>query len=237
MNYASGEAGLFPSTSPSFFFSKPTTPSNPFGSSRPCLSTHLAIQNGNGTRLSFAVGFYLLFFSISSFKPFWHLLGGIPSGLYGISCSCSVLQINWSLYVVFVTAFHLSEFVITAVYRKAELCFDCTCDAPIQSLAYLVNQSPEYEVAMITGILEFWIEFFLVPKYESSLRSSVDFASHSPRFSLASHCVCVVVCCEPLGKSSWEATSVIAFASSTASRTSFLPAGCIRRCRSLMITS
>ena len=73
-------------------------------------------------------------------------------------------QINWSLYVVFVTAFHLSEFLITSVFRKAELCFDCPDPLTPLSVAYLVNQSTEYEVAMATGMLEYWVEYFLVPK-------------------------------------------------------------------------
>lgn len=72
-------------------------------------------------------------------------------------------QINWCLYVVFVTLFHLSEFVIAAVYRRDQLCFDCNVFGFYFILAYLVNQSIQYEVAMVTGMVEFWIEYFFVP--------------------------------------------------------------------------
>lgn len=65
--------------------------------------------------------------------------------------------------MVFVTAFHLSEFLITAVYRKDELTFDCRFQRGFSTVAYLVNQSTEYEIAMIAGMAEYWIEYFFVP--------------------------------------------------------------------------
>ncbi|CBK20886.2 uncharacterized protein [Blastocystis hominis] len=85
------------------------------------------------------LGLLLIFFLVSALLQ-----------LFGVHI---IWRINWSWYVVFVTAFHLSEFFITAVYRKDELKFD----------SYLVNQSPEYEIAMITGMAEYWIEYFFLP--------------------------------------------------------------------------
>lgn len=68
------------------------------------------------------------------------------------------------MYVLFMTAFHLSEFFIAATYRKNEVCFDCShCSCFYHLLAYLVNQSTAYEIALITGIVEYWIEYFYPP--------------------------------------------------------------------------
>lgn len=56
--------------------------------------------------------------------------------------------INWCLYCILYTTFHLVEFFLSAIYRLNDLSFK----------SFLVNQSWQYMICTIFGVIEFWIE-------------------------------------------------------------------------------
>lgn len=82
----------------------------------------------------------------------WVLLGG-PS-----------LLRQFGLYVVAMCAFHLLEFVWTAIFHPNKL----------SAQSYLLNHSREYHLALGAGVFEFLVEAWLFPglKYPSSFLST-----------------------------------------------------------------
>jgi len=67
------------------------------------------------------------------------------------------LLLQWSMYVLIICTFHLSEFFVTAVYNPTVTNSD----------SFLVNHSTAYSVAFLSSCMEFWIRFFLVPTMTS----------------------------------------------------------------------
>jgi len=67
------------------------------------------------------------------------------------------LLLQWSMYVLIICTFHLSEFFVTAVYNPTVTNSD----------SFLVNHSTAYSVAFMSSCMEFWIRFFLAPTMTS----------------------------------------------------------------------
>lgn len=74
---------------------------------------------------------------------------GAVAGAHAVAllASASVLQARWCLYAVFLAAFHLGEFLLTARNQPR----DVTADS------FLLNHSRAYGVAFAAAVLEFWV--------------------------------------------------------------------------------
>ena len=60
---------------------------------------------------------------------------------------------QWCLYVLGLTTFHVLEFLMTALYNPRT----CTADS------FLINHSKAYTIAAIASWVEFWVEMWLWP--------------------------------------------------------------------------
>lgn len=86
----------------------------------------------------------------------------------------------WSLYVIALCVFHMSEFLLTAAFRPSTVSYECACSVHllladgVESLltcvdawtAFLLNHSREYHLALLLSSVEFWVEFALVPEWK-----------------------------------------------------------------------
>ena len=61
--------------------------------------------------------------------------------------------ILFGIYMVSVGFFHISEYVLTAMYNAGSLSID----------SFLINHSPEYIVALTCSVFEYWVELYFVP--------------------------------------------------------------------------
>ena len=80
---------------------------------------------------------------------------GIHLGLIGILALISNdaiphrgLLLQWSVYVVALSGFHFSEFLVTALYKPDSVSYD----------SYVINHSPAYTLAALASWTEFWVE-------------------------------------------------------------------------------
>jgi protein-S-isoprenylcysteine O-methyltransferase len=64
---------------------------------------------------------------------------------------------QWCTYAVAVCTFHLSEFFTTAIFNPTA----------VTANSFLVNHSTGYTAAALTSWTEFWIRFFLFPRWNS----------------------------------------------------------------------
>jgi protein-S-isoprenylcysteine O-methyltransferase len=63
------------------------------------------------------------------------------------------LPVEWCLYVLAMCIYHWNEFFFTAMYHPESTSFD----------SFLINQSKEYQIAVILGWVEYLIELAFVP--------------------------------------------------------------------------
>ena len=66
------------------------------------------------------------------------------------------LFVYFGAYMMSLSFFHLSEYVLTAVYNPHTLSMD----------SFLVNHSLEYTVAAVASWLEYWAEYYFLPEYK-----------------------------------------------------------------------
>ena len=100
-----------------------------------------------------------------------HLLLFVESLVFGWSLSL----VAWSLYVIFLAAFHLLEFLSTALYKFEDLSYD----------SYLLNHSTAYTCAVFAAALEFWLEslfLFRPPLYLICIGSAITILGQGLRF-------------------------------------------------------
>eukprot|EP00794_Sanderia_malayensis_P014916 gene14916-16458_t len=74
----------------------------------------------------------------------------------GCGCVVALLSIAWrplGFYMIALAFFHLSEYILTALYNEDTL----NCDS------FILNHSLEYQVAVLSSISEFCIEMLLFP--------------------------------------------------------------------------
>lgn len=71
----------------------------------------------------------------------------------------NVALVCFGYYLMVLSFFHMSEFVVTALYNSSE----CSTDS------FLINHSMEYGVAMVVSWTEFFIEMFLFPSLKVNL--------------------------------------------------------------------
>jgi len=92
-----------------------------------------------GTALGISLGFHLFFVLLLLLQLF--------------EASVQVILLQWSLYIIFLSMFHLSEFFVTAIYNPKSLTAD----------SFIVNHSEKYTIAVFLSFFEFWVEALLVP--------------------------------------------------------------------------
>ena len=59
-------------------------------------------------------------------------------------------------YLAFLSIFHFSEYIMVAIYRPNKISLD----------SFLLNQSPEYQIAAVASWIEFALELWLFPSDE-----------------------------------------------------------------------
>lgn len=83
-----------------------------------------------------------------------------PGCVFGIAMLLSVGDSTWRYfgwYLASLSFFHLSEYVMVAIYSPDKLCLD----------SFLLNHSPEYQIAAVTSWVEFALELWLLPRMKS----------------------------------------------------------------------
>mmetsp|Transcript_23613 Transcript_23613/g.53267 ORF Transcript_23613/g.53267 Transcript_23613/m.53267 type:complete len:273 (-) Transcript_23613:283-1101(-) len=60
---------------------------------------------------------------------------------------------QWSLYLVALSGFHFSEFLVTALYKPESVSYD----------SFVINHSKAYTIAALASWLEFWLESLVLP--------------------------------------------------------------------------
>ena len=73
--------------------------------------------------------------------------------LLGPSAGMSTATLQWFAYVLLLAVFHASEWYVTAAYRPRELGYK----------SWIINHSLAYTVVQICSLIEFWVEWALVP--------------------------------------------------------------------------
>mmetsp|Transcript_43485 Transcript_43485/g.69576 ORF Transcript_43485/g.69576 Transcript_43485/m.69576 type:complete len:281 (+) Transcript_43485:136-978(+) len=71
------------------------------------------------------------------------------------------IKCMWSLYMCALCFYHMSEFVVTMRYNSSI----ASCKS------FLLDQSREYQIAMVASWLEFWLQAFLFPWLKVSFLS------------------------------------------------------------------
>lgn len=66
----------------------------------------------------------------------------------------------WSVYILFLSLFHTSEFLITALYNPNTVTAD----------SFVVNHSQTYTAAVLLSFMEFWIEALFVPSIKRNYK-------------------------------------------------------------------
>jgi len=93
---------------------------------------------------------------------FTHKRGIAKNGLAGVGVGFALatglslsIFFPWlapfTLYILFVSFFHLMEFVLVALYHPETLSFD----------SWLLNHSSAFHMAMAACVVEYWIEYFV----------------------------------------------------------------------------
>ncbi len=94
--------------------------------------------------------------------------GAFIGTVLGTGCMIAVSSYLWSalgLYLIALAVFHLSEYILTALYNRSSLSND----------SFILNHSFEYHVAIAASLLEFFVETWLFPFMKSSLISQCSF--------------------------------------------------------------
>lgn len=66
----------------------------------------------------------------------------------------------WSTYILFLSLFHIGEFLFTALYNPHVVNAD----------SFVVNHSSTYTVAVLLSFLEFWLETVLAPSMKENYK-------------------------------------------------------------------
>jgi hypothetical protein len=66
----------------------------------------------------------------------------------------------WSTYILFLSLFHIGEFLFTAIYNPYVVNAD----------SFVVNHSSTYTIAVLLSILEFWLETALAPSIKENYK-------------------------------------------------------------------
>lgn len=100
-----------------------------------------------------------------------HVLDNIPPILQIVSCAhglgiafttglCMTISgqcySNFGYYMVALSFFHLSEYILTSIFNEHTLSID----------SFLLNHSPEYCIAAIASWVEFWIEYYFFAQFK-----------------------------------------------------------------------
>jgi len=88
-----------------------------------------------GTALGISLGFHLFFVLLLLLQLF--------------EASVQVILLQWSLYIIFLSMFHLSEFFVTAIYNPKSLTAD----------SFIVNHSEKYTIAVFVSY--FFCSYFI----------------------------------------------------------------------------
>jgi len=64
-----------------------------------------------------------------------------------------MLEAQWCLYSLFLSFFHFSEFIVTAINQPNDVSYD----------SFLINHSKAYCIAALCSWVEFWVEAWLYP--------------------------------------------------------------------------
>jgi len=102
--------------------------------------------------------FVTLFVPYSSVARRASMLGSV----FGIALLLSFGETKWKYfgwYLVSLSFFHFSEYVMVAKYSPDKLSTD----------SFLLNHSPEYQIAAVTSWVEFVIEWWLFPQMKNML--------------------------------------------------------------------
>jgi len=93
-----------------------------------------------GTVLGFTLGFHLFFVLLLLLQPF--------------EASVQVILLQWSLYIIFLSMFHLSEFLVTAIYNPKSLTAN----------SFIVNHSEKYTMAVLVSycFCSYFFSFYIV---------------------------------------------------------------------------
>ncbi|CAG2103704.1 unnamed protein product, partial [Medioppia subpectinata] len=86
------------------------------------------------------------------------LLGeGLALGLLVSTLGTTNWSTNFGLYLVVLSAFHFSEYIVTSIINPRSLSLD----------SFLLNHSKEYGIAAAASLLEFTIESYLWPQMKA----------------------------------------------------------------------
>ncbi|TMW61910.1 hypothetical protein Poli38472_010973 [Pythium oligandrum] len=64
----------------------------------------------------------------------------------------------WSVYMIALCFFHLSEFMLIASFRPSTVSYE----------SFLLNHSKEYHLALVVSWVEFWLQVWLVPSWKAN---------------------------------------------------------------------
>lgn len=76
-----------------------------------------------------------------------------------ISSQRMLLLIQWTLYVIAITSFHLSEFFVTAIFNPSV----------VTASSFVVNHSKTYTIAMLLSMSEFLVRLAFFPNSSSKV--------------------------------------------------------------------
>ncbi|XP_046454900.1 protein-S-isoprenylcysteine O-methyltransferase-like [Daphnia pulex] len=101
-----------------------------------------------------------LLFQEQHYQIVWRsLLLGIGQA-FGITialcCSANYTSLGW--YILIMSFFHFSEFVVTSVIRPQNLSLE----------SFLLNHSKAYGIAALISWIEYWTEFWLFPGFKNA---------------------------------------------------------------------
>ena len=99
---------------------------------------------------------YMTLSSIMDFKIYWR--ASLLTNTFLLGCMLHQQQqsaplVCFGYYLMVLSFFHMSEFVVTALYNQGEVSTD----------SFLINHSMEYGAAMLVSWCEFFVEMLLFP--------------------------------------------------------------------------
>lgn len=105
---------------------------------------------------------YITLSSLVEFSIYWRSCLLTNTFLVGFLISSQTMYpslVCFGYYLMCVSFFHLSEFVVTALFNQTEVSTD----------SFLINHSWEYGLAMLMSWLEFFVEAMIVPTMKINL--------------------------------------------------------------------
>lgn len=87
--------------------------------------------------------------------------GAFIGTVFGTGCVLGAEATAWrfsGLYLAALAMFHLSEYIMTALYKQENLSLD----------SFLLNHSHEYHMAVVASVVEFVLEIWLLPSIKNN---------------------------------------------------------------------